>query len=126
MKFIKHRKDLSQIPKDNPAYPILDDLCTRLNDNYHSYDPVADGWLVLLEAATDDFTRPLTEIWPDGTSEDSTLLSLKYLWDGVTYENSMIHSVYLGSNQFGLYFLIPDCPELPDDVRDSLEYNIID
>ena len=122
---IRQRNNLQQISKDHPAYLTLDNLCSRLIDNYPAYDPVADGWLVLLQAETEDFTRPLTEIWPDGTQEDSTLLDLKYLWEGVNLENDgYYHAIYLRDNQFGLYFLIPDCSELPDQVRTSLEYHI--
>jgi hypothetical protein len=126
MIFIKHRNDLSQIPESNPAYPILDDLCTRLIGNYPAYDPTHDGWLILAESDTLDFSRPLTEIWPDGTAEDSTLIALQFLWEGVTLEDGFYHAIYLANNQFGLYFLIPDCPELPDDVRESLEHSRID
>jgi len=124
---IKHRRDLSKVPQSNPAFPILDDLCTRLIDNYPGYDPTHDGWLILTESDTLDFSRPLTEIWPDGTAEDSTLLALKHLWESVTLEDDgFYHAIYLANNQFGLYFLIPDCPELPDDVRESLEQSRID
>ena len=78
MKFIKHRDDLDQIPQSDPAYPLLDELCTTLIDQYPSYDPIADGWLILAESNTNDFTRILTDVWPDGTSEDSTILALKH------------------------------------------------
>lgn len=123
---IKHRNDLSQIPLENPVNSILDILCRDLIDNWENHDPISDGWLVLLESHTDDFTRPLTEIWPDGTAEDSSLIALKYLWEGVTLKNdSFYHAIYLRDNQFGLYFLIPECPELPEDVRKSLEYHIV-
>lgn len=124
MKFIKHRYDLNQIPKTDPAYPILDNLCTNLIDNYPNYDPIADGWLILAESSTNDFTRVLNDIWPDGTSEDSTLLTLQHQFEGVELKDGFYHAIYLANNQFGLYFLIPDCPELPDDVRESLESNI--
>lgn len=121
---IKHRKDLEKIPKDNPAYPILDELCTNLIDNYPEYSPDADGWIVLLQAETNDFTRPLTDIWPEGTEENSTLLALKFQWEGVERkDDGFYRAIYLANNQFGLYFLIPDCPELSDDVRESLEYS---
>lgn len=119
---IKHRKDLNKIPKNNPAYPILDELCTNLIDNYPQHDPSADGWLVLCERKNNDFTRPLNDIFPE---EPTTLLDLKNQWESVTYEkNSFYSPLWLRDNQFGLLFLIPDCPELPDDVRQSLEYHI--
>ena len=101
---IKHRNDLSQIPSKHLSFPILDTLCTNLIDNYQEYASEADGWLVLLEAATDDFTRPLIEIWPDGTAENSTLLALQYLWEVVTLESDgYFHAIYLANNQFASF-----------------------
>ena len=121
---IKHRNNMRKISQTHPAYATLDQLCTNLIDNYPEYSPDFDGWLVLLEAETGDFTRPLTEIWPDGTAEDSTLHALQYYWEGVTLEDDgYFHIVYLANNQFGLYVLLPDCPELPEDVKASLEYH---
>jgi len=124
MVFIKHRYDLNRIQKSNLAYSTLDQLCTQLIDNYPSYDPVADGWLILCEASTNDFNRVLKDIWPEGTEKDSTLLALQKQWEGIEKKDGFYHAIYLANNQFGLYFLIPDCPELPDDVRESLEYHI--
>lgn len=124
MKFIRHRNDLQCISVENPTYPILDELCKRLIDNYSDYNPDADGWIILAESETNDFDRPLYEIWPEPAGADITLMGLEYLWEGVSLEDGFYHAIYLANNQFGLYFLIPDCPELPDNVRASLENHI--
>jgi hypothetical protein len=87
---IKHRNDLSQIPPDNPAYPILDQLCTNLIDSYPEYDPEADGWLVLLEKS--DSNRILTELRDDWR--------LQYIQsENVTLEDGFFQGVLLANNQ---------------------------
>ena len=113
---IKHRNDLSQISKDNPAYPILDDLCTNLIDNYPEYDPEADGWLVLLEES--DSNRILTELWDDWRLQDIQ-------WENVTLEDGFFQGVFLANNQKGFFILIPDEPWLTPEERKSLEYYLI-
>ena len=120
MNIIKSRDDLSQIPPEDPAYSIMDNLVRCLIDDYPPYDPEADGFLCLCESATNDFTRPLTEIWPDG----ATLLDMKHYWESVVLENGFYQPCWLRDNQYGVLLLVPDCPELPEAVREALEYHM--
>ena len=48
----KHPHDLKQLPEAHPAYPIIQDLVTRLIVDFppgRAYDPDDDGWICLIE-----------------------------------------------------------------------------
>lgn len=90
MLLFKSVSDLQQLSPDNPAYPIVADLVQRLIVNYeaegYTYDPDADGWIVLIEEGDTD--RVLTEIW-----DDWTLLDVP--WEGITREGDFFLAVFL-------------------------------
>jgi hypothetical protein len=112
---IKHRKDLHQIPIDNPAYPILDELCELLIDSYPPYEPDADGWLVLLEES--DSNRILTELWDDWRIQDIE-------FESVELSNGVFSGIFLANNQKGFVICAIDGPWLSDAERAHLTYFI--
>ena len=110
-----------QLPEDDPAYPIVADLVQRLIVNYEAegftYDPSADGWVVLIQES--DADRPLTDIW-DG---DTKLTDL--FWEGFSKpDGHFFLGIYLANNQFGLCFVIPDAPWVDGDLRKVIEENL--
>ena len=67
----KHPHDLKQLPEAHPAYPIIQDLVTRLIVDFppgRAYDPDDDGWICLIEET--DVDRVLCEVWEDWTLSD--------------------------------------------------------
>ena len=127
VKEFKCLDDLSKLPPDDPAFPIIEDLAQRLFVTTESmarpYDPDVDGWIVLIEES--DVDRPLTEIW----GEDAyRLIEIPFegtTLQGTTRQNSMFLGVFLANNQFGLVFVIPDEDWLPDGLRRVLCENLV-
>jgi len=119
----KSVSDLTKLPPDDPAHPIIEELAQRLLTTTESmarpYDPEADGFLVLIEEA--DADQVLNEIWDGFTLLDA-------LWEGVTKQVSKQYSFYIaifiGAGDFGLVFVIP-CAGLPDALVEVLEDNLI-
>ncbi len=120
----KSISDLSKLPPDHPAHPIIEHLAHKLLVNTDSmarpHDPDADGWLVLIEESDADVDRPLTEIWGD----DAYSL-FQVPWEGVTRQDGMYIAVFLANNDFGLVFVIPDEDWLPDELVEVLEDNLV-
>jgi hypothetical protein len=118
----KSISDLSKLPSDDPAHPIIEGLAQRLlvtdESTAYPYDPEADGWIVLIEP--EDIDRPLTEIWGD---DAYSLIQTPF--EGVTLEKGMFVAVFLANNRFGLVFIIPDEPWLPNKLRNVLEDNLV-
>ena len=114
--------DLSKLPPDDPAFPIIKDLSEKLLTTAHTmdrpYDPDADGYLVLIEEQ--DIARPLTEIW----SEDAYRLT-DIPWEGVGAQDGFYIAIFLANNEFGLVFVIPDADWLSDELIDVLEDNLV-
>ncbi len=119
MKQFKFATDLQQLPPDDPAYDLVADLVQRLIVNYEAdgftYDPDADGWIVLIEEG--DTERILDEIW-----DDWTLLDVP--WEGITREGDFFIAVFLANNEFGLVFVIPDADWVNGQLRDVIEENL--
>jgi len=80
-----------------------------------TYDPNADGWIVLIEEG--DTGRVLDEIW-----DDWTLLDVP--WEGITREGDFFLAVFLANNQFGICFVIPDEPWINGELRQVIEENL--
>jgi hypothetical protein len=114
--------DLSKISRDDPAYPVIEDLAQKLLVTTQSmarpYDPEADGWIVLIEKG--DVDRPLTDIW----GEDAYRL-INTPWEGVSNQDGFYIAVFLANNDFGLVFVIPDADWLPDELRNVLDDNLV-
>lgn len=116
----KSAQDLHQLSPDDPAYPMVADLVQRLIVNYEAegftYDPDADGWVVLIQEG--DVDQPLTDIWDDGTK----LTDL--WWEGFSRQDGFLIGIYLANNQFGLCFVLPDAPWVNGELRRVIEENL--
>jgi hypothetical protein len=116
----KSVSDLSKLPHDDPAHPVIEDLANRLlvTDNPVSrpYDPEADGWIVLIEE--NDVDRPLTEIWGD---DAYSLIDVP--WEGITKDESdeFFICIFLANNQWGLVAILPDRGWLCGELRECIE-----
>ena len=118
MKTFKSRSDLEKLSPDNPAYPIMEELVKVLIDDFNepgqTYSPNDFGFLVLIEAG--DVDRVLTEI-------DMPKLTEIY-WEGASMRQGFIYAVYLGTDDWGLGFLIP--PDLVDGELQDVMNEILD
>jgi hypothetical protein len=117
----KSTADLQQLPSDNPAYPVVSQLVHSLITSYiaegYSYDPDADGWVVLIEEGDQD--RPLEKIWEG----DNTRLADLW-WEGFTLQDGCFVGVYLANNQWGLAVVIPDEPWITGKLRETIEAHL--
>ena len=112
----KSPEDLSKLPENHPAFPIVEDLVKRLITDYVAegwdYRPEDDGYTILIQEG--DVDRDLDEIW-DGC----TLLTIP--WEGIMLQGDFFIAIYLANNQYGLCFVIPDAPWVDGELRSSIE-----
>ena len=115
MKTFKSRSDLEKLSPDNPAYPVMEELVKVLIDDFNepgqTYSPNDFGFLVLIEAG--DVDRVLTEI-------DMPKLTEIY-WEGASMRQGFIYAVYLGTDDYGMGFVIPNAPWVNGELRRVLE-----
>ena len=121
MKQFKSTSDLSQLPPNNPSYPVVSQLVQSLITSYiaegYPFDPDADGWIVLIEEG--DQGRPLEEIWK---GDDTKLTDL--WWEGFTKQDGCFIGIYLTNNQWGLAVVIPDEPWVNGKLREVIESHL--
>ena len=105
MKTFKQHSDLEKLNSDDPAYPAMEELVRVLIDDFtepgQSYNPDDFGYLVLIEP--EDIDRELTEIDMPWTLEQVP-------WEGASMRDGFFYSVYLGTDDYGMGFVIPDAP----------------
>ena len=115
----KSTEDLAQLPADDPAFPIVEDLVKRLITDYiaegYDYRPEDDGYTILIQEG--DADRELTELW-DGC----TLLNI--YWEGISKQGDFFIAIYLANNQYGLAVVIPDAPWVDGELRKMIEDNL--
>ena len=108
--------DLNQLSPQDPAYEVIKEQIHYLIEAYdppdRTYDPEADGWIVLIEEG--DVDRQLNEIWPDGYK----LVDVP--WEGATMNGDFINAIFLANNDFGISFIIPDKPYVNGKLRETL------
>jgi hypothetical protein len=101
VKTFKSHSDLEQLNSTDPALPVMEELVRVLIDDFNepgqTYSPDDFGFLVLIEPG--DIDRELTEI-------DMPKLTEIY-WEGASMRQGFIYAVYLGTDSFGMGFLIP-------------------
>jgi len=102
--------DLNRLPKDHPAYPLVTHLAETCFHPLHCPDD--EGWIVLIEEG--DISRPLTELWDDWTLMDVP-------WEVIVHTGDYFQALFLANNEFGLIFLIPDAPWIPNTIRALIE-----
>jgi hypothetical protein len=97
----KSHEDLRKLHPDDPALPVMEELVKVLIDDFNepgqTYSPDDFGFLVLVEPGDTD--RALTEI-------DMPKLTEIY-WEGASIRQGFIYAVFLGTDDWGLGFLIP-------------------
>jgi hypothetical protein len=112
----KSHYDLEKLDPDNPAKPVMEELVKVLIDNFNEpgqiYSPDDFGYLVLIEP--DDTDRELTEIDMPWTLADVP-------WEGASLRDGFIYAVYLGTDDYGMGFVIPDADWVNGKLRNVLE-----
>ena len=112
----KSPEDLSKLPPDDPAFPIVEDLVQRLILDLvaegYLYRPDDDGYTILVQP--EDVDRELTELWP------GCHLTNIY-WEGITKQGDFFIAIYLANNEYGLCFAIPDAPWVNGELRQLIE-----
>lgn len=119
MIIFKTQEDLLKLNRNNPAYPIIEELVQRLIVDFvkdgNRYIPEDHGYIVLIEEQDKD--RPLTEIW-----DDWTLLDIP--WEGITLIDGFFQGVFLANNEFGIVFIIPNAEWVDGQLREIIEHNL--
>jgi hypothetical protein len=112
----KSPQDLSKLPADDPAHPLVKELIKDLIEAYtwegHPYNPDWYGYIILIEP--EDADRTLDELW-DGC----TLLNIP--WEGITMRDGFYIAIYLANNEYGLSFVIPDADWVTGELRELIE-----
>jgi len=115
VKTFKQHSDLEKLDFSDPAYPVMEELVKVLIDQFtepgQTYSPEDFGFLVLIEAG--DVDRELTEI-------DMPKLTDVY-WEGASMRQGFIYAVYLGTDDWGMGFVIPDADWVNGKLRKVLE-----
>jgi hypothetical protein len=97
----KSPEDLLELPPDDPAHPLVQELIKELIEAYtwegHPYNPDWYGYTILIQEG--DADRTLDELW-----DDCTLLNIP--WEGITQKDGFFVAIYLANNEYGLSFVI--------------------
>ena len=114
----KSHSDLEKLAPDHPVYPVMEELVELLIDDFNTNGhPIEDfGYLVLIEPGDTD--RVLTDI-------DMPWTLAQVPWEGASMRQGFIYAVYLGTDDWGVGFLIPDADWVNGELREVLN-NILD
>ena len=107
--------DLRELPDDHLCRSYVLKLVTSLVMGDNSYDPDADGYVVLIERHDLCLTVLLPEV---------PLPLSKMRWEGIVEGQGLYHGVVMTNNQFAIDVIIPDAEWLPADVRKSLDEHL--
>ena len=112
----KSHEDLRKLHPDDPAFPVMEELVRVLIDDFttpgHPYDADDFGYIVLIEPG--DVDRELNELDMPWTLSDVP-------WEGASIRQGFFYAVYLGTDDYGMGFLIPDAPWVNGRLRKTLE-----
>ena len=112
----KSTEDLAKLPPEDPAFPTVKELVTRLitasTTPGKPYTWQDCGYVILIEEA--DVNGTLDEIW-DGC----TLLDI--YWEGIMRQGDFFIAIYLANNEYGLVFVIPDALWVDGELRKMIE-----
>ena len=114
----KSHSYLEKLAPDHPVYPVMEELVELLIDDFNTNGhPIEDfGYLVLIEPGDTD--RVLTDI-------DMPWTLAQVPWEGASMRQGFIYAVYLGTDDWGVGFLIPDADWVNGELREVLN-NILD
>lgn len=106
--------DLAQLDPHDPTYPVIKELIELLIDDFPVQPYNADdyGYLVLVEPGDTD--RELLEL-------DMPWTLAEIPWEGASLRQGFIYAVYLGTDDYGMGFVIPDAPWVNGKLRTVLE-----
>ena len=111
----KSHSDLRKLHLDDPARPVMEELVRVLIDDFtmpgHPYDADDFGYLVMIEPG--DVDRELNELDMPSLAD--------VLWEGASMRDGFIYAVYLGTDDYGMGFIIPDAPWVNGKLRKTLE-----
>ena len=112
----KSHEDLRKLHPDDPARPVMEELVRVLIDDFtepgQDYSPDDYGYLVLIEP--EDVDRELNEVDMPWTLADVP-------WEGASMRQGFYYAVYLGTDDYGMGFVIPDAPWIDGPLRETLE-----
>ena len=108
----KSSADLAQLDPRGEAHRVMQELVDLLIVSVVPYDPEEHGYLVLLEPG--DLDGELTELGLHRRLEDVP-------WESAQRRGEFIFAVYLGTDEFGMGFVIPDESWVDGDFREVLE-----
>ena len=116
MKTFKSHDDLQKLDQHDPARPIMQDLVSVLIEDFtepgQSYNADDYGYLVLIEPG--DADRVLTDI-------DMPWTLAQVPWEGASMRDGFIYAVYLGTDDYGMGFVIPDADWVNGKLRKVLK-----
>ena len=112
----KSHNDLLKLNNHDPAYLIMEELVRVLIDDFttpdHPYSAEDYGYLVLIEPG--DADRVLNEI-------DMPWTLAEVPWEGASMRDGFYYAVYLGTDDYGMGFVIPDADWVNDKLRRVLD-----
>jgi len=110
MKTFKSITDIEQL-LDHPLHTTVESLVVPVINEYAEYVPGDDGYLVLIEPG--DVDRELNELDMPSLAD--------VLWEGASMRGNFFYAVYLGTDDYGMGFVIPDAPWMNGKLRKTLE-----
>jgi len=94
----------------------MEELVRVLIDDFttpdHPYAPDDFGYLVMIEPGDTD--RVLSDV-------DMPWRLAEVPWEGASMRHGFIYAVYLGTDDYGMGFVIPDAPWVNGKLRKTLE-----
>jgi hypothetical protein len=112
----KSHDDLLKLNNNDPAKPVMEELVRVLIDDFtepgQAYNAEDYGYLVLIEPG--DADRVLTDVDMPWTLADVP-------WEGASMRDGFYYAVYLGTDDYGMGFVIPDAPWVNGRLRETLE-----
>jgi hypothetical protein len=109
----KCREDLKKLSPDHPTYGLMAGLVQVLIEDFplQPYDAEDYGYLILVEPGDTD--RVLTELNMPWTLAEIPL-------EGASQRGRFFYAVYLGTDDYGLRFVISDEPWVDGPLREVL------
>jgi hypothetical protein len=106
--------DLGQLPEGHTARSVIKELIELLIDDFPEQPYNADdyGYLVLVEPGDTD--RELLDLGMPWRLAEIP-------WEGASLWDHHFYAVYLGTDDYGVGFVIPDAPWVNGELRQVLE-----